>query len=156
MARNSSGAFRPPRIASREFLPIGRPISPFPIVMPPPRWPSSLAEDFICLPPISKMSDECPSSPIRRAPRSPSSRRPRGPPAPEPALVPSKQHIQGIAFPSLARRGKIAGSFLPDAILGGQSRSTELFDRSLMKKASIALLVLLMAALPFALQGQTD
>src|SRR5713226_2621102 len=83
MARNSSGAFRLAPITSREFLPIGRPISLFPIVMPPPRRPSSLAEDFICLPPISKMSDECPSSPIRRAPRSPSSRRPRGPPAPE-------------------------------------------------------------------------
>src|SRR5713226_6911816 len=131
MARNSSVAFRLAPITSREFLPIGRPISLFPIVTPPPPRPSSLAQSSTCLPPISKMSGECPSSPIRKAPRSPSSRRPRGPPAPEPTLVPSKQHIQGIAFPSLAHRGKIAGSFLPDAILGGQSRRTELLTGAL-------------------------
>src|SRR5713226_4269848 len=125
MARNSSGAFRPPRIASRGSRRIGWLISLFPIVMPPPPRPSNLAEDFICLPQISKMSDEYPSLPIRRAPRSPSSRRPHGRRALELALVPSKQHSQGIAFPSLVHRGKIAGSFLPDAILGGQSRRTE-------------------------------
>src|SRR5713226_3433146 len=113
MARNSSGAFRLAPITSREFLPIGRPISLFPIVMPPPPRRSSLAQSSTYLPPISKMSGEYPSSPIRKAPHSPLLGRQRGPPAPELALVPSKQHSQGIAFPSLVHRGKIAASLLP-------------------------------------------